>query len=51
MQREFDVVQQVCSKKLTSYDGYKENLKKGIVALMAVLSLALIGLKLPKSSP
>lgn len=28
MQREFDVVQQVCSKKLTSYGGYKENLKK-----------------------
>lgn len=28
VQREFDIVQQVCSKKLKSCDGYKENIKK-----------------------
>lgn len=40
VQREFDIVQQVCSKKLKSCDGYKENIKKGRVALMVVLSLS-----------
>ena len=48
LQREFDIAQQVCSKELNPYDGYKEKSK---ISPCCARSLTVIGLKLPKSSP